>query len=123
MTNASTKSNFLTVIDITTNKIISNIKVGKLPKHVELSRDEKFAYVTNQAENTVSIVNIEERKEVARIEVEQGPHVPKSDREGKLLWVTNEHGSNVSVIDLETKEGHRQYCCWNDAHGPGFFSR
>ena len=104
VTNASTKSNFLTVIDIPTNKIISNIKVGKLPKHVELSRDEKFAYVTNQADNTVSIVNIEERKEVARIEVEQGPHVPKSDREGKLLWVTNEHGSNVSVIDLETKK-------------------
>jgi YVTN family beta-propeller protein len=104
VTNATSKSKHLTLIDVRTNEIITNIEVGKLPKHVELSRDEKYAYVANQADNTVSIVNVEERKEIAKIEVAQGPHVSKSDREDKHLWVTNEHAASVSVIDLEKKE-------------------
>ncbi len=96
-------SNFLAVVDTGTDRIIGEIRVGRTPKHVELSRDGRFAYVANQGDNTISIVDIEQRKEVETIEVGKWPYVAKIDRKEQFIWVTNTYENTVSIIDAKKK--------------------
>ena len=51
-------SNKLTVIDTTTNKVVTTIDVGLAPAGVAVTPDGSKAYVANQGSNDVSIIVI-----------------------------------------------------------------
>ncbi len=85
-------------------EVTPSVKVGYYPRNVLLSKDSKFAYVTNWAGNNVSVVDLEQQKEVARINTGRSPEAMALSADGKKLFVANADSSNISVIDLDTNE-------------------
>ena len=47
----------VSVIDTSTNKVVSIVPVGLTPRGVAITPDGAFAYVTNEADSTVSVIN------------------------------------------------------------------
>lgn len=89
-------------IDLSTNSIISSIKVGTTPYTCTLSPDSKTAYVSNWGENTVSVVDLSDDREIRKIIVRDHPNdlIINSDR--NYLYVSCGNRNIVSVIDLAT---------------------
>lgn len=53
--------------------VTHSLSIGKGPVGLELTRDRKFAYVTNSLSDTVAVVNLEQEKVVALIQVPDTP--------------------------------------------------
>lgn len=67
-------SNKVFVIDISTAKVISTIKVGNKAHGVVVSKDGTTVYVTNSIDNTVSIIDVATQKVTRTIPVGKGPN-------------------------------------------------
>lgn len=57
----------LSVIDLTTNTIETNISVGKMPNHMVISPDGSMAWVLNQLDNSITAVDLENKKVLKEI--------------------------------------------------------
>ncbi|PFK10499.1 hypothetical protein COI98_24105, partial [Bacillus cereus] len=55
VTNSSSSSNNVSVINTGSNSIVATIFVGNLPSSVAIKPDGDFAYVANQSSNNVSV--------------------------------------------------------------------
>jgi len=65
--------NSVTIVDVATNSIISEIPVGKDPNWVDFTQDGKYAIVSNTASGDVSVIQIETKKVIATIKVGKSP--------------------------------------------------
>jgi DNA-binding beta-propeller fold protein YncE len=54
-------------------ELLGTVPVGEQPNWVVFSKDSRYAYVSNRAEDTISAISLAERKEVARIKVGDFP--------------------------------------------------
>lgn len=71
---------------------------------IELSRDEKLAYVTEERTGRLRIVDLVARATVDTIEVGERPVGLDLAPDGKMLYVINSDSRDVSVVDLERRE-------------------
>jgi YVTN family beta-propeller protein len=62
-------SNYLSVIDGSTNKVINNIKVGSSPFNIALNPVNNAIYVANSRSNTVSIVDASSNNITATVNI------------------------------------------------------
>ncbi len=90
------------VINTTTNKVITTIKVGNEPCGIAISRDGTTVYVTNYADNTVSVINVTTNTVVATIPVGGSPYGVAVTSDGSRIYVSNLTSGNVSVINTAT---------------------
>jgi YVTN family beta-propeller protein len=93
-----------------TGKPLATVTVGVKPHEMELSRDQRFAYITNYGVdsytpkdpggNTISIVDLAEQKKVGDIDLGQfhRPHGITMGRSGRL-YVTTDFPPTLLVID------------------------
>ncbi len=61
------------MIDVATNKKLTDIDAGKAPVQVAFSPDGKFVYSSLNGENAVGKVDVAERKLVGKVPVGRGP--------------------------------------------------
>ena len=61
-------------IDTTSHAVVAKVPVGMHPAHVVVSRDGRFAYVTNTYANSVSVIDVKNRKVVKTISVGKAPN-------------------------------------------------
>jgi YVTN family beta-propeller protein len=54
-------------------ELLGTVPVGEQPNWVVFSKDSRFAYVSNRADDTISAISLADRKEVARIKVGDYP--------------------------------------------------
>ncbi len=66
-------SNSMTIVDLETKTVVDEIKTGNGAHGVTVSKDGKFAYVTNMFDNTVSIIDLESKK-IETIDVGEIPN-------------------------------------------------
>ena len=91
------------VFDWQADTFIADIKVGNLPKIVQVSPDGKRLWVANWASNTVSVVNLDSFSVIATIPVKsQAPRGIALTRDGKRAYVCDFDGSAISIIDAES---------------------
>lgn len=84
-------------IDLQERKVVQAIKGGSAPHGVVVSKDGKFAYITNLKSDDVSVIDIAQGKEVANIKVGKAPN-------GISLWYgdpTNSGKGNYSELVLK----------------------
>ena len=96
-------SNTLALLDLTKNKVIGRIRVGKAPTFVLLNRAGTLAYVSNAQSNTISVVKTATRRVVAIIKTDIEPYALALSPDGTNLYVANCHypsdsQSSVQVI-------------------------
>lgn len=97
-------SDNVSVIDVTTNTVITAIPVGGSPYGVSVSLDGSKVYVTNRDDSTVSAISTATNTVIATIGVGRLPQGLIVSPDGSKVYVTSNDGydSQVSVIDAFT---------------------
>lgn len=86
-----------------TGRLLAEIDVGREPRCVALSPDDRTAYVTNAIDGTVSVVNLVAYREVKKIRVGTEPRGCAITPNGRRLFVANHTAGTVSVINTITR--------------------
>ncbi len=94
-------SDTISVIDTTSNSVISTISVDFKTAGITLNKDNSIAYVTNQGSGTVSVIDTTSNIVTATITVGDEPLGVVLGLDGSKAYVANS-GGTVSVIDTQS---------------------
>ena len=94
--------NTVSVIETSSNKVISTIPVGKLPAGVAVTPDGKQAFVTCRGENQVWVIDTATHTVIRKIDVQNDPANLSFTPDGRRAYVTNFGSQSVSVINTAT---------------------
>ncbi len=92
----------VSIIDLETKILITNVSVGVRPDHLAVSDDGQFVYVTNAGSDDISVINSKTQKVVATISTGEIPHGVGILPDGSKVYVSNSESKTVSVIDTKT---------------------
>src|SRR5688572_30006637 len=107
VTNSS--SNFVSLVDIESGRVVRKIPVGIEPFGIAFSPDGSYAYVANAKSATVSVIHT--RRELVAQEIRVSGKLPvwlAVSPDGSYIYVTNEGTHDVSVLAVTSStEVHR----------------
>lgn len=90
-------------IDTATNEIVSTIVIhGEGYRHIAITPDSKYAYVTNSRHNTVSVINVSTNTIISTVKVGNGPEGVAITPDGKYAYVVNYNSDDISIVDTST---------------------
>jgi YVTN family beta-propeller protein len=92
-------SNTISVIDIETSKVESNIDTGDSPYDVDVNPFSNRIYSSNRESNTVSVIDGFTNKELTEIPVGNSPVGIGSNLAANWIYVANMDSKTISVID------------------------
>ena len=92
--------NVMPVIDASSKKVVTKVKVGKMPFNVTVDSSKHKAYVANRGSNTISVVDTTKDTVDATVNVGTEP-ISVALADGKA-YVTNCSSNNISVVDTKT---------------------
>ena len=92
-------SNTISVIDVSTDQIISTVDVGKYPYAIAVDKYNNVIYVANTRDNTVSVIDGVTNKVVNEITVGKCPVELILDDFNSRMYTANYCSNSVSVID------------------------
>ncbi len=101
---SSIRTGNVTVIDLNTGEIISQIYSGKGAEGLDVSPDGKELWVTNRADNTLSVFNTGNLELIQKIDCGKFPIRAKFSPDGKYFVVSNAESGHISVFDAQNKE-------------------
>jgi len=137
--------NEVAVVDVAAGKVISHIPVGVCPYAIVISKNKRFAFVSNfggpQAKKgdrteksagtdvavddrsvalrgTVTVIDIAAKKAIAEVTTRIHPEAMVLSPDGSLLYVSDESGDGISVIDTKTFTVAQQFGTKPDASLP-----
>lgn len=98
----------LVVFDCETRKISQEIKVGDNPNDIAISRDSRWAFVSNADDNSVSVVDLAAAKVVETLVATLFPDAPTGSTSNsvalsadeKTLFVANADNNCLAVFDV-----------------------
>jgi YVTN family beta-propeller protein len=90
---------FVAVIDTKTNQLLRTVGVGGGLHNIAFTPDERFAYVTNSADDTVTAVDTKTLTKVADIAVGKTPVPVAYSTASRLLYVSAINGGTIAAID------------------------
>jgi YVTN family beta-propeller protein len=96
------------VLDASTDAVIKNIAVGRVPRGFSLSPDGARLFVTNSWDDTLSVIDTKTLAVEATWPVGMEPSSVVEDRAGKRLFVANRISSDVAVLDATTGEEEKR---------------
>jgi YVTN family beta-propeller protein len=118
----------VSVINDTTNTIIGNLLVGKIPQAIMFNPANGFFYVANTFSNTLSIVNGTNSSQIGFIPVGESPGKNPTgivtNSINNTVYVTNMGSNTVSVINGTTNAvvTNVTFTTREESGGYGFFS-
>lgn len=95
-------SRTVSVIDTTTNRVLTHISVGNGPEGITVSPDGTRVYVCNAHGNTVSVIDTATYQVLTTIQVEGSPRRIAINPTGTRAYACNFASETVSVIDTAT---------------------
>ena len=105
---ANADNHSVTVVDVTNDKKLREIPVGRQPEGVTFIGNGAIAAVTSYQENAVLFFNSETGTILKKLPVSPEPYGIVSDRAGKRAWVSHDYPGTVSEIDLTTRKVVRE---------------
>lgn len=98
-------SHTISVIDLKTLRKGRDFQnVGACPRHLALSRDEKYLYVSNHGDGMIREVSLATGKTTRRCHVGTEPRTICLSRNKNFLFVVNYKDNALSVVDLNTMQ-------------------
>jgi YVTN family beta-propeller protein len=101
---ANIGSGSTTVVDLASNKRITDVATGKGAEGIAVAPDGSEVWVTNREANTVSIVDPATLKITATLEPGEIPIRVKFTPDGTRALISNARSGDVAVFDTVTKE-------------------
>ncbi len=99
---SNARDNTISVIDLASNKVVTNLPAGALPHGLTLSLEKHFLYVTNSGSATVSIFDISNNQKVSDITVGSEPQELALTPDQKSLLVTAQDANKLVFINTDT---------------------
>ncbi len=96
---ANEDDNLVTVVDINTGKVITDIPVGVEPEGMGMSPDGKVLVNTSETTNMAHFIDTTTHKTFDNVLVDSRPRVAMFNPAGTQLWVSSEVGGTVTVIN------------------------
>jgi PQQ-dependent catabolism-associated beta-propeller protein len=96
------KSNDVTVIRASDNKVIATISVGMRPRGVTTSADGRRVFVANSNSNNVSVIDAESLRVIDTLPAGIDPEGMAFHKDGRLYTV-NENDSALTIIDVSAR--------------------
>ncbi len=105
---ANPEKDSVTIVDISGgNNLapakITEIPVGHEPRHVTISTDDAYAYVTNQGSGTVTVIDLSYVGVDKTLTVGAEPYGIAVTPEGSKVFVANSASNTISVIDTASR--------------------
>ena len=97
-------SNSLTLIDLTTHSIITEISVGMDPRTVTVDDEENLAYTANRDSDSVSVIDLESQQWVTDIQVGYRPYGVIVNPSSDQLYVSEQGMDRLRVLDSSSYE-------------------
>jgi YVTN family beta-propeller protein len=95
----------LIVLHMPTDEIVKVIPTNQERSHiVELSSDNRIAYVANIDYGTMSVIDLEAEEVIALVETGAGAEGIAISPDETELWITNRYEDTVSIISLDDYE-------------------
>lgn len=96
---------YVSVIDLSTQKAITSIPIGRQPGGVAIDRGLNLALITNSKDNTVSVINLNTLSLIKTIPVGKEPlgiavNTDPESSSGHIALTANHKDDTVSVINL-----------------------
>ncbi|MCB1110283.1 MAG: beta-propeller fold lactonase family protein [Chlamydiia bacterium] len=92
----------VSVIETTSNTLITTIPVGSSPRSISFTPDGRFAYVANNGDDTVSVIDASINTVIATVPVGADPIGIGVNPNGNFVYVLNSTGDTISVISTAT---------------------
>ncbi len=104
----------IAIIDLTTLELVSKTKVsGIAPRHIVLSPDEQFLYVTFNLSNTVSKLSVPGLKLLKNVRTAERPRTLDISPDGTVLYLVNYTANQINVLNSENlKTLQTINTCW-----------
>ncbi len=109
------KLNTVTVFDLTTNQILSQVATGENPDAIMFDAFSKKIITCNGRSKNLSVIDPATDKVVATIPVSGKPETAVSDNEGKI-FVNIEDKDQIDVVDITS---NKVVASWSIAPGDG----
>lgn len=106
-------ANSLMFVDAETHKIMNEIRVGRKPQEIAVTRDGKTAFVSNVGDhqNVISVIDVANMKEARRIQ-QRTYWIPNGlavSRNGSKLYATFQGSRTAVEFDLKTDKVIRDF--------------
>ncbi|MDR2344985.1 MAG: c-type cytochrome [Planctomycetaceae bacterium] len=98
---ANHDGNEISILDVTTDKIVNSIPLGNKPNGLILSVDNKILYATSGGyHGVVQAIDLSTNKKIAEVKTGHTPTDGVVTPDGKKLFVCNRFNNDVSEFDL-----------------------
>ncbi len=96
------QDNTVSVINTSSEKVITTIPVGNHPYGVSVSPDNTKVYISNIGSNDVSVISTATNSVVSNIPVGSSPIALVTSPDGSKVYVSNSYGNSISVINTSS---------------------
>ncbi|MBV9177353.1 MAG: YncE family protein [Nitrososphaeraceae archaeon] len=96
---SNTRSNSISVIDGTSDKVVKTIGIDYSPFEMAFNQNTNKLYVANSEDGTVSVIDTTSNKVVKTVITGGSPSNIAIDPKTNMIYVTNKYLNSVSVID------------------------
>ena len=108
---------YISVVDITTEKVIQTVKTGQTPNYTLVTRDGKRAFVSNTGDGTLTEVGIPQWKAVRRLDAGPTPEHMVFSSDQKRIFVASARAGMISMVNVSTGKIEREFKAVKQAHG------
>jgi YVTN family beta-propeller protein len=132
------QSGEIVVIDPAKAAVVTKIAVGKRPRGLRLSPDQKFLYVAlsgsprggpgvdesklpppDRSADGIGVIDLEKHKLVKTIAGGNDPENFDLSKDGKYLYVANEDSAELSVVDIDSGKVVKKVAVGTEPEGVG----
>jgi YVTN family beta-propeller protein len=90
------------VVDTVAVKVLRRIDGATDPERVELSRDERRLFVSDEDDARLTVLDVARGAVLARVRVGREPEGVRASPDGHWVLVTSEGDNSVSIVDART---------------------
>ena len=95
-------SDNISIIDLDTYEIISNIESGKRPRDMKILKNKNQLLVAASEDDIINIIDTNSYKIIGEIETGDDPEIFDISPDEKILVVSNEDDNEATIIDLSS---------------------
>ena len=100
-TNPSSHS--VSIIDLTTDSLIRNIPVGKVPEGIDISPDGREVWIANGKDNSISIIDTEKLEVIENLPTGIFPVRVKFTLDGQYVVVNCKNSKEVNIFNVSDR--------------------
>jgi YVTN family beta-propeller protein len=96
-------SNYVSIVDLNTERVIAKLRVGKLPRGVAIDTETNTAVITNQADRSLTLINLNTNKVTATVDLDRIPSNIAVNSQTHIAAVTSAIDQHVFFVDLTAR--------------------